>query len=389
MRIALNLLYLIPGKVGGTERYATSLLQAMARLDSADSFDVFVSSEAAQLDLPMQPNFRRVVCRFPGRYRSLRYLWEQVLLPLQLRRRGIDLVHSLGYVGPLWASCRRVVTVCDTNYLALRNLMTMPKRYLLPLFVRQSARRSDHVLTLSNFAAAQIQADTGIDPRRITVTHLGGREPGSRPAEMGWPELAKRYALEKPYIVAFGSLSPHKNIPRLLEAFSRLRGIVPHRLVLIGHLADRGTLEQAILKASLGERVVLTGYVPDAHVGPLLQNADLFVFPTLYEGFGLPLLEAQELGVPVACSRTASLPEVAGESALFFDPASVAEMTEAISRCLTDPELRRELVRRGSENLARFAWAETARKTLAVYRSVLGEEVRAPASTEGPDLSVN
>jgi glycosyltransferase involved in cell wall biosynthesis len=382
MRIGLNLLYLIPGRVGGTERYAISLLRAMARLDTVASFYVFVSSDAAEVDLPTQPNFHRVVCRFPAQYRSLRYLWEQVLLPFQLRRRGIDLVHSLGYVGPLRSSCRRVVTICDTNYLVLRDLLGAAKRQLVPFFVRESARRSDHVLTLSNFAATQIQADTGIEPSKITVTYLGGREEEAGPAELKWVEVAERYAIRKPYVVAFSSPFAHKNIPRLIDAFSRLPAVLPHWLVLIGHVADRGSLERAVRKAGLGERVVLAGYVPEAHVAPLLQNADLLVFPTLYEGFGLPLLEAQELGVPVACSRTASLPEIAGDSALFFDPTSVEEMTEAISRSLTDPGLRIELARKGSTNVRRFTWVETARKTLAVYHRVLGELGPAPVSRE-------
>jgi glycosyltransferase involved in cell wall biosynthesis len=371
MRIGLNLLYLIPGRVGGTERYAISLLRAMARLDTVASFYVFVSSDAAEVDLPRQPNFHRVVCRFPAQYRSLRYLWEQVLLPFQLRRRGIDLVHSLGYVGPLWSSCRRVVTICDTNYLALRDLLRAAKRHLVPFFVRDS-----------KFAAGQIQADTGIEPRKITVTYLGGREEEAGPAELRWSEIAEGYQIQKPYVVAFSSPFAHKNIPRLIDAFSRLPAVLPHWLVLIGHVADRRSLEQAVRKAGLGERVVLAGYVPDAHVAPLLKNAELLVFPTLYEGFGLPLLEAQELGVPVACSRTASLPEIAGDSALFFDPTSVEEMTEAISRCLTDPVLRRELVRKGSTNVRRFTWVETARQTLAVYRRVLDEPEPAPVSQE-------
>jgi glycosyltransferase involved in cell wall biosynthesis len=380
MRIGLNLLYLIPGRVGGTERYALSLLRAMARLDTVASFHIFVSSDAADVALPTQPNFHRVVCRFPARHRSLRYVWEQVLLPLQLRRRGIDLVHSLGYVGPLNSSCPRVVTIHDTNYLALRDLMSPAKRYLVPFFVRESARRSDHVITDSNFAAAQIRADTGIEGGKISVIHLGGREQAAGPAELRWSEIAERYPIQKPYIVAFSSPFAHKNVPRLVDAFSRLSARLPHSLVLIGHVAERDALERAILKASLGGRVVPAGYVPDAHVAALLQNAELFVFPSLYEGFGLPLLEAQELGVPVACSNTTSLPEVAGDSAFFFDPTSVEEMTEAISRCLTDPELRGELVRKGSVNVRRFAWAETARKTLALYRRVIGEP--APPSPE-------
>ncbi len=389
MRIGLNMLYLIPGQVGGTERYATALLQAMVRLDSGNTYHVYLSADAAALELPAEPNVQRVVCGFSARHRPLRYLWEQLLLPPQLARHRIDVVHSLGYVGPLVSRCRRVVTVCDANYVTLRELTSGIKRHVVPFFVRQSARRAHHVLTLSYSAAVQIQSDIGVDPEKITVTYLAGREDATGAAEVGWPDLVERYALRKPYILAFGGLNPHKNMPRLLEAFSRLSASVPHRLVLVGHVANLETLRRTSLWSGLGERVSLTGYVPDCDLGPLLQNAELFVFPTLYEGFGMPLLEAQERGVAVACSRAGSLPEVAGDSAYFFDPLSVEEMAQAILRCLSDANLRRELVVKGSANVRRFTWERAATQTLDVYRKVLRSDgAQAPFDGSGADHSL-
>jgi glycosyltransferase involved in cell wall biosynthesis len=379
-RIGLNLLFLIPGWVGGTERYATALLEALVAQDAEDDFYVFLSAEARSLALPDRPNVHPVVCRSSARHRPVRYLWEQLVLPLQLARRRIDLVHSLGYVGPLVSRCRRVVTICDANYMTLRDFTGAIKRQVVPFFVRQSARRADQVLTLSHSAAAEILADTGIPKSRMTVTYLAGRGGQPLPAEAGWPDLVQRPPIRKPYIVAFGGLNPHKNMPGLLEAFSRISTEVPHQLVLVGRVANFAALEQRYLAGALGGRVTVTGYVPDTDLAPLLQNADLFVFPTLYEGFGLPVLEAQELGVPVACSRVGSLPEVAGDAAWFFDPRSTEDIAAAISRCLTDQVLREQLLRKGMANVRRFSWADTASRTLAVYREVLARPRDAPVS---------
>jgi hypothetical protein len=175
MRIALNLLYLIPGRVGGTERYATALIDEMAQLAPRHRFRLYLSAEAARMPLPSWPNVERVPGPLPATRRGLRYAWEQLALPLQLAKDGVDLVHSLGYVCPLAARGPQVVTICDANYLAIRQLMSGTKRAIVPWFIRQSARRARHVLTLSQFAADEIAADTGISPEKITVTHLAGR----------------------------------------------------------------------------------------------------------------------------------------------------------------------------------------------------------------------
>jgi glycosyltransferase involved in cell wall biosynthesis len=380
-RIGFNLLFLIPGRVGGTERYSLALLGEMARQRPQDSFHVFLSREAASLGLPDAANVHRVVGAFPARRRELRYAWEQLVLPAAVARHRIDLLHSLGYVGPLLTSRPHVVTICDANYLAIRELMSGAKRAIVPWFIRQSARRADHVLTLSEFAAREIVEDTGIDAGKITAIHLAGRADdrtaAADEADTRWPQLRDGHRLGQPYVLAFGGLNPHKNMPRLLEAFARVTGSVPHRLVIVGHVANLDEVRRTHLQGALAERVQLTGYVPDGDLAPLLRHAELFVFPTLYEGFGMPVLEAQELGVPVACSRVASLPEIAGESVAFFDPIHAEDIAATLRRCLESAPLREDLRRRGLANVRRFSWSATAARTLAVYREVLAR--RSPA----------
>jgi glycosyltransferase involved in cell wall biosynthesis len=368
MRIGINLLYLLPGIVGGTELYAVSLLSTLAANDPNNQYFVFINRESAGLDLPRASNFHTVACPINASNRLIRYLWEQTILPWQLLYFQIDLVHSLGYVGPVVVPCESVVTIPDMNSVALKSSLPKSKSLLLALFVRLAAKFSTHILTLSEFSKTEIIKYLAVDECKITVTHAAPR--ANMTEAVGWIELKAQYGIEKPYIVAFSSLTLHKNIPRLINAFGRICNVIPSTLVLLGHMPPNVDLTSQISEASLEQRVILTGFVPDNHVLPLLSNADMFIFPSWYEGFGLPILEAHQVGVAVASSNAGSLPEVAGAGAIFFDPFLVQEMAQAIVRCLTDSTLRMTLISRGYENLSRFSWDKTAKKTLAVYEAV-------------------
>ena len=369
MKIGINILYLLPGVVGGTETYAAGLLQGLAEIDRTNEYVVFVNRECEHWPLPEAENFRRVVCPVRAAGRAARYLYEQMRLPRLLGWQRIDVVHSLGYVGPLAAPCPSVVTVPDLNYIALGHLMPAMRRAALRFFSVQSARRAERVITLSAFSKGEICRVLSLDPGKVTVARLGPMRSGASRISRTWQELADRYRLREPYVVAFGGRTLNKNISRLIRAFELLKGSVPHSLVLVGHIPS--DVDLAAEAAETRERIVVTGYVPEGDILPLLGHADLFVLPSLYEGFGLPVLEAQEAGVAVACADAGSLPEVAGEGAVYFDPESVDAMADAIRRCLADASLRAHLVREGRENACRFSWAKTAAETLAVYREVV------------------
>jgi glycosyltransferase involved in cell wall biosynthesis len=169
--------------------------------------------------------------------------------------------------------------------------------------------------------------------------------------------------------MAFSSLSAHKNIPNLISAFARISSRVPHSLVLVGHLPEK-TWARSEMESAVSDRVIFTGYVPDSDVESLMRHASLFAFPSLYEGFGLPILDAQHAGVPVACSSAGALPEVAGKGAITFDPNSVDDIAMALERSLTDQTLRESLIAAGYENASQFSWDRTARQTLDVYEAV-------------------
>lgn len=370
MRIGLNLLFLIPGIVGGVETYAVSLIKALASIDRTNEYFLFVNRESSVLDLADAPNFHRIVCGVQATCRVLRYAWEQLVLPFQLRNYRLDLIHSLGYVGPVITPCPGIVTIPDLNYIILRNFIPAGRRRALQFFSIRSARQSVRVITISNFSKAQIVRFIGVPSDKITVTHLGagwtkdGNEPGR------FESIRKSYRLPERYIVAFGGGSPHKNIPRLISAFREIAREFPHSLVLLGHLPPNVDLPSLKQDDQLSRRVMPLGYISREHIGPILSQADLFVLPSLYEGFGMPVLEAQSSQVPVVCAMAGALPEVAGAGAFFFDPLSVDGMVQAIRRCLSDADLRSELRRLGEKNVKQFSWEKTARETLAVYQQV-------------------
>lgn len=369
MIIALNLLYLIPGVVGGTETYARRLTKALGTLDSENEYVVFVNRDSAELDITPAANFRRVVCPFMATRRSVRYAWEQGVLPLQLRRLAPDIVHSLGYVGPLAASGRQVVTVHDLNFLGHRGRHSALDRRAFGWFVQRTVMRADRVIAVSEFSRSEIIKHMHVPADKITVVHQAGNDAFTSDSVDAPPsELVQN--VSRPYILAFSALSAHKNVNRLLAAFDRVSSFVPHTLVLVGHLPDKATDIRAEIDQTSNARVHFTGFVEDADLVALMRGASLVAYPSLYEGFGLPVLDAQNAGVPVACSSAGSLPEVAGDGAYFFDPLSVDEIAEGLKRCLLNMDLRANLVERGYDNARRFSWENTARKTLDVYTAL-------------------
>ncbi len=371
MRIGINLLYLIPGKVGGTEAYAAGLLGGLAHCDREDEFYVFVNQEAAEWPIP-GPNFKRIVCPVQATSRSRRYIYEQLFLPNLIKRCKIELLHSLGYVSPLITHCPTVVTIHDLNYRAFGSQMPVTKRLMLALFIRASALRSRHVITGSQFAAREIAAAFGLAAGKGTVIYYAPRS--HNPALMGnAPDLFHRFAIHPPYFLAFSSYSSNKNIPRLLEAFSvaKERHSLAHELVLVGHPYP------SLVPSSADSDVVFTGYLREEDLDVVLVNADWVVFPSTYEGFGLPVLDAMTAGVPVTCSNVASLPEIAGDAAKFFDPLSVDDIAAKIALMAQDPGLRQRLREAGFENVKRFSWEKAASETLRVYKEILDERVLA------------
>lgn len=370
MRIGLNLLFLIPGEVGGTETYTRGLLKALAQTSPHNEYVVFVNRESRLLDFIRQPNFRIVECGLNATNRTARILWEQIILPGQARNAKVDVLHSLGYTAPLLPGCKSIVTVHDLNYKFVPESMTALTRIMQRFLVSGAVHRADHVIAVSEFVRNQVLKFLKIPVQKVTAVHEGVEQEMFAPAQKD-PALLEWYGIRRPYIFAFSSQTPHKNIPGLIRAFKLINQKAPgeFQLVIGGHQPRGGNqLIDLLHETGLGtEEVILTGYLEDRTRTALLGNATVFAFPSFYEGFGLPLLEAMSTGTAVACSNRASIPEIAGDAAAYFDPTDVEQIANTLLMLLRDEPGRRLLISRGNKNLERFSWEKAARETCNIY----------------------
>lgn len=309
-----------------------------------------------------------------GANKPLRAFTEMVRLPRIAKQAGVGLLHSLGNTAPRWGHHARVVSILDLIYHHHPETFPGPARLGLEVLVPMGAKHSDRVIAISQATKDDLVETYGIDAGKVDVVHLGlgqtQREAGTAPEE-----LRRKLELgDRPVVLCVASALAHKNIPRLFEAFAQRFPDSPDApvLVVVGHAG----LEQDNLRAladSLGvsDRVRFTGWIEQDDLEGLYSAAEVFVYPTLREGFGLPVLEAMERGVPVACSNTTSLPEVAGDAAELFDPTDISAIGDAVGRILESRELRESLIARGHKQAAGFTWQRSAAETIESYRAAM------------------
>ncbi|GMU65156.1 MAG: glycosyl transferase [Acidobacteriota bacterium] len=361
-------------KIGdfGIGTYVRGLIGALARLDAAHRYLLLAGPEGPETLRNLPGNFRWVDERSPGY--SLR---ELVTLPRALRRAGADLFHAPHYVLPLGLPCPAIVTVHDLIHLRFPGQRTRLELAYARWMIGRATRIAARVLAVSEATATELVDRFDVERDRVEVIANGVDEEFRR--EVSEVELAAALAeldLAPGYLLFVGNPKPHKNLERLLEAYSRLRAAraVTPALVLAGDRdGDRSPVSGWIAAAGLEGSVVRVGHLPAARLPALYRGAALLVQPSLWEGFGLPVAEAMAAGVPVVAADRGALPEVAGDAARLVDPDDPAAIAAAIGALLDDPVAAAELGRRGRARSAAFRWQETARRTLAVYRRVLGE----------------
>jgi glycosyltransferase involved in cell wall biosynthesis len=385
--IGLNLIFLVPDETGGMEVAARELIPALlAAAPAGMRFTAFVNREASAAgDGPWGEILPAVTVPINARNRVQWVLGEQTLLPRLASRQGVDLVHSLASTAPLWGAFRRVVTVHDLIYAHYPDAHSGIREKGMRVLVPAAARRSDRVIVDSRSTREDVMKLVGVAPDRIDVVPLGL---GSvrREAPMPERELRARFELgERAVLLSLSAKRPHKNLIALIGALARIAADRRPVLVLPGYpTAHELELRERARSLGVQDDVRFPAWVSAEELEGLWALTRGFVFPSLYEGFGLPVLEAMARGVPVACSNASSLPEVAGAAALLFDPSEEPAIAEALSRLLDDAELRERLSTLGPERARQFTWEHTARLTLESYARALGTGPPTAVSASGP-----
>lgn len=353
MRIGVNALYLIHGGVGGTEIYLRNLLHSLASIDNQNQYVVFTDPDA---DTDLVPAaFTHVRAPVSSRFRPARILWEQTGLPYEIYRRGIDVLLNPGFTAPIAAPCPQVTVVHDLQYKRHPEHFRWFELPFWELLVYGAAKRSRLLLVDSGSTRNDLLRFFNVPENRVRVTPLG--------VEQEFFHLERR---PEPFLLTVSTLHPHKNLDCLLRAFGAFHKDHPEfRLVVAGLRGFAAAqLEKQRKAEGLDAVVQFTGWIPRESLYDLYRRAWAFVYPSTFEGFGLPVLEALAAGVPCACSGIEPIRSISAGAALHFDPKREDELRSALERIAMDEPLRTQLAAEGPQRAAMFSWKSTAEKTL-------------------------
>ena len=374
----------------GVGSHIWNLVRNLSKIDNENAYFLMGSRRQIHELGPLGKNFGSI--DVPEEEAFVSYL---VRTPLRLRRHRIDVFHVPHYEAPLFVPCRLVVTIHDCVHLLFpQEGSSRFQNYRGYLYTKNVLRRASHVIAVSGSTRGDLINIFDLPPERISVIHnaLDGRfaAGGHDPEEQ--KQVLERYQLTDPFILYVGQIKPHKNLDRLIEAFAVLRSELSEskkyrklKLIIIGDaISKHPYLRLTVVRSGVQQDVRFLGFVPGRALQVFYEAAVIFASPSLYEGFGLPPLEAMANRTPVVASNTASLPEVLDEAALLVNPENVFEIARAMKTLLTDQVLRQQTIERGLEQVKKFSWKMAAESVLATYRDVAGEtRSEAVAETTG------
>lgn len=374
MHVGLNLIYLVPGETGGPEIYARELIPALRKVAPEVRLTSFVNREAAAVEAPWNELTETVVLPIEATNRVNWVRGEQLMLPRHAPRQGVDLVHSLANTGPTWGRFARVQTVLDLLYMMVPEAHFGLRGLGMRVLVPAAARRSHRVITISQSTRRDLIDRLHLPGEKIDVVPVGlGTRFAGRP--LAEHELRRRLGLgDRTVALSVSTKRAHKNLMRLLEAHALIPSGERPLLVLPGYpTPHEDELRRRAGALGIEDDVLFLGWLSPEELEGLYAAAALFVFTSLYEGFGMTVLEAMARGVPVACGAASAVPEVAGDAALLFDPESPEQIAEAMRSLLRDGALRDRLAEAGRARAEQFSWERTARETVDSYRRALSE----------------
>jgi alpha-1,3-rhamnosyl/mannosyltransferase len=372
----LNTVFLTSERIGGGWTFIAEHVHHLTQRNGNDEFIVLVNDAVADAMPVNAASGRKVVVPLSATSKVKRISWEQTAIPGLIRKYKPDLFHGLGNTLPVYVGCPAILTIADLQVFHYPENFPAARRHYLRTLIPWSVRRAERVIAISEFTRQDVIDQFGADPRKVVAVPLSGMTSADAALMEAGADPVAKYGLPSHFLLSVGSSLPHKNLVRLIHAFARAAPAIPDDLVILGEsFANRGEVEEALTASGLlaGGRVRLLPFLPRQELLALYRAARAFVFPSLFEGFGIPVLEAMSCGCPVVAADATALPEVGGDAALYFDPLSLESMAGAITRICTDDGLRTGLIARGRERTTQFSWEKSAGETLKVYQEVLND----------------
>jgi glycosyltransferase involved in cell wall biosynthesis len=368
MKIAVHGSHLCQEREDGNQTYILNLFRAIRDIDTDNQYTFYYNKPSAKR--VESPNFEHKV-------HQASFMWTQRVFPFLLRQDKPDVLFMPIQMLPFLKSSKQksVVTIHDLAFLLYPETFPAKDAFLHKLYVREAITKADHLIAITEATKQDIIKFYNTDPAKITVVYHGVDKYRFRLMQEGEENLVvdvkTKYNITKPYILYIGNVQPRKNIQGLIKAYQQLRSSTDHNYQLVIAGAKAWLVEDVMkeIGENYREDIIFTGRFDDSELAPLLWGADLFVLPSFYEGFGLPILEAMACGVPTLVSNTPSLVEVGGEAALSFDPHSIDDIAKVLDNIISDPDLRIEMREKGLKRVAEFSWNRCAQETINVIKN--------------------
>jgi glycosyltransferase involved in cell wall biosynthesis len=359
VKIGINTLFLIPREVGGSETYLMEILREWEKQSLPHEWVLFTNQENHEL-LSSEfsgDGWQCMLCPFNASNRIVRILREQFELPRKVRKSGVEVLWSPGYTTPFFSACPQVVSILDMQYKRFPQDLSFLGRWTTEILVQMAGRRARAFLTISEFSKQEILQYTHAKAEQITVSPLAADPVFAKP-------MLGEVSVKKPYLLCVANSYPHKNVDQFIRAFARLEEEIPHQLVFVGRpRLGEPAVQEALQQIQDSNRVTRLSGITREELVRLYQQAAIFVFPSLYEGFGLPVLEALYADTPVVTTRCGSIPEVGGDFVHYVDETDDEAWAETIRLCLAEKHESADTKRQAW--LDQFSWRKTAQRSLA------------------------
>ena len=371
------------GQQGGIGVYTANIVRALLTIDQRNEYVLMFSRIKELGKFAGFPNAREMVVSAPHKL-----WWDQVKIPLVVKREKLDLIYNPKLSIPLFAGCKTVWVMHGAAQFAVPQAYPWRDRLYFMVANRIYAKRASAIITATDIGARDIAHFMGADPAKIHVTHYAYNEDCRVLDKKVTDEVRIRLKLPDHFILFIGGISPLKNFGNILRAYADIHKQIPHKLVAVGFRRWKYSQDLELID-SLGLRddVIFTDFIPDADIPAMYNLADALVFPSLYEGFGMPALEAMACGCPVITTKTGCSPEVVGDAALLVDPYNPQEIGAAVRTILTDRERREELIRKGLQRATEFSWEQCARQTLSLFEALVPIHTSAGERLHEPEIT--